>query len=686
MCLYRLATAEAHVSASGPLRRSHTKYSRLDSATELLCSKLHTLQESVDRLQTSPRRHGEPQSIAAREKSISQARTSNHRSPAETAPATESSSEFLQIPTQRTTADAVLTWEIFERRYPPSALIGVHFTRVSRLQDRESAPSDDTFTVHRGTLAPREEQLPALIESFLQNVHTKNPVLDTDQLVRQARMISSDGLSWDAWSCLVLLAAALGRIAKPFDMTTALSTSPSADDTLRNARPIEQANTLEELDEAEAYFVLACRRLGGLKHSLLSSQCFFFAGVYLMYTLRPLLSWQYFTQASTLLRLYMNTAYQLGPSGLRHAGVNSQHRTTKRLEECMFWSCFKSEIEFRVELPLPQSELTSCHHPDMQMFPSPRSPARLDELDDTALNHLDAGESSASILMREPSVVSFASSETISSRQRVARLCNEEESWYYYLTEIALRRIGNRIINTFFRKEPAAWLDVTPLLRIALEFDTQVSAWSANLPDAMKQWETDYAIRRPEPAFLPDGRGSHVLHELSWALENRLLEVRSWLYQPFMYWLIHSHNASAIADGSRDDFIAAATAKGLGAEDATALHHFVVSGLECNLKILDLRSLRHRHHGVWYDMRGTMCAALVLLAVVKSGNEAWIPGGAAVLFGPYIHGATDQCPIAGKLGQVMAAYDFWSAESSDLKRHRDVLEEVAHMVQPSRRA
>ena len=197
---------------------------------------------------------------------------------------TASSSEFLQIPAQRTTADAVLTWEIFDGKYPPSALIGVHFSRPDGVPGHESTAVDETFTVRQGMLAPHEEQFPALIESFLQNVHTKNPVLDADQLVRQARVVASDGLRWDAWSCLVLLAAALGRVAKPFDVTIALSTSPSsAEDVLRHAWPFEEAMTTDGLEEAESYFVLACRRLGGLKHSLLGSQCFFFAGGKLLY-------------------------------------------------------------------------------------------------------------------------------------------------------------------------------------------------------------------------------------------------------------------------------------------------------------------------------------------------------------------------------------------------------------------
>ncbi|KAK3109844.1 hypothetical protein LTR53_016470 [Teratosphaeriaceae sp. CCFEE 6253] len=684
----------------------------LDSATELLCHKLERLQDDLDELRRERTQRSDAQCGGSNHGSVHRPSLDTADAPmhadADATHSTESSSEFLQIPAHRTSADAVLTWEIFESRYPPSALIGVHFSRQDSGPCQDLLNTDETFTARTGLLVPNEEQIPALIESFLQNVHTKNPVLDADQLVRQARIVASDGLSWDAWSCLVLLAAALGRIAKPFDAATAMGAGPGEPDSNGcYAWAREAANTPEELGEAEAYFVLACRRLGGLKHSLLGSQCFFFAGVYLMYTLRPLLSWQYFIHASTLFRLYMSTAYPLGgPSRLLHPThpSGSGDRTIKRLEECMYWSCFKSEIEFRVELPLPQSELAS--YPFPQMFPSPRSPARADVIQDVTAHPADdaACETPAAAARpaREPSVASLASNAAyISPRQRVARLCNEEESWYYYLTEIALRRIGNRIINTFFRRDSAAWrgaASIRPLLRIALEFDAQVSAWSANLPTAMKQWETAYAIRRPDSVFVPEGAGSHVLRELSWALENRLLEVRSWLYQPFLYWLIHRRppppgpGAGPRLDDlpDREAFTRACAAEGLGAEDAGMLFQLVGSGLDCSLKILDMRSLRHRHHGLWYDMRSTMCAALILLAVVRSGHEAWIAGGAAMLLGPAgqdvdgAHGGHGV--VGGKIGQVMAAYEYWAAESADLGRHRDVLEEVARSVAPFRQA
>ncbi len=187
--------------------------------------------------------------------------------------AAESSKDFLAIPAARTTCDTVLSWPIYSGRYPPNALISILFE-----PSVDPLPERDTFTVRGGLLPPVEESLPLLVDRFLENVHTKNPVLDVEELVRQSRLVAVNGLGWDTWSCLVLLASALGTIAKPFE--AAVNVVPrsngrrSPDITWR----IDAPTTPRELQQAESCFVLAARRLGCSKHSLLGSQCYFFAG------------------------------------------------------------------------------------------------------------------------------------------------------------------------------------------------------------------------------------------------------------------------------------------------------------------------------------------------------------------------------------------------------------------------
>lgn len=420
-----------------------------------------------------------------------------------------------------------------------------------------------------------------------------------------------------------------------------------------------------------------------------------------MYTLRPLLSWQHFTQASNIYQLHMKTSHRLA-ADISHCqqipllNQGPHNVTQRRLEESMYWSCFKSESEFRVELPLPQTELSHYSHPSL--FPSPPSPAtgRVPEV--AVLD--DESTTAGSPLVRTRTMshhrAGSSANEDLEIRRHAKELCNEEESWYYYLTEIALRRIGNRIINAFFgHRSFDDWLHVKDMLAIALEYDAQVSAWSANLPLAMQHWEMSEAIRAPMYSTLAEGTGSAVSRELSWAIDNRLLEMRSWLYQPFLYYLIHKRYASTSVDhlvnshhhptslsalpSTRNEFLMALFQEtpSLDEDEALLLYHLLCSGIECNLKILDVRSLRHRHHGLWYDLRAAMCASLILLAVVKSGNEHWIPGGAQVLWG---NPSPPDYVIGGRIAHVLVEFDFWSVESPDMVRHRGVLEEVTRYV------
>ena len=192
--------------------------------------------------------------------------------------AVEPSKDFLAIPAARTTADTVLTWPVYEGKYKPHALISVLFVPLESELTPDSSLGSDTFVVPGGMIPPQEESIPLLVDRFLENVHTKNPVLDVEQLVKHSRQVSNHGFGWDAWSCLVLLASALGTIAKPFESAVNIAPSPSIDGATEITWTTDAPTTPRELQQAESLFVLACRRMGCLKHSMLGSHCYFFAG------------------------------------------------------------------------------------------------------------------------------------------------------------------------------------------------------------------------------------------------------------------------------------------------------------------------------------------------------------------------------------------------------------------------
>ena len=56
-----------------------------------------------------------------------------------------------------------------------------------------------------------------------------------------------------------------------------------------------------------------------------------------------------------------------------------------------------------------------------------------------------------------------------------------ERVWSYYLSEIAVRKIGNRIMNCFYQDDATAWLSMPlqGLMRIAEELELQLTQWYA---------------------------------------------------------------------------------------------------------------------------------------------------------------------------------------------------------------
>lgn len=186
----------------------------------------------------------------------------------------EPSRDFLQIPQHPASADTVLRWEIFEDKFPANALI-------SSLFKPSLADTADDLIAAPSRLTPLdEENIPSLVDKFLQNVHTKNPILDVEALVKHGRRCADQGIGWDGRSCLVLLACALGSVVKPFD--TPIPQSPDVYrctvDPMRGSAASSSAMYAKELQQADSCFALACRRLGSLKYSLLGAQCHFFAG------------------------------------------------------------------------------------------------------------------------------------------------------------------------------------------------------------------------------------------------------------------------------------------------------------------------------------------------------------------------------------------------------------------------
>ncbi|KAJ5295705.1 hypothetical protein N7508_010526 [Penicillium antarcticum] len=557
--------------------------------------------------------------------------------------AAEWQKDYLRIPAGRCSADTVLTWPIFRGQFRESSLITTLFHYSHGVS--EDRPTE-SWTLPDGLQFTPDEQIPTLVECFIQNVHTKNPILDLESLIRSGRRAAEFGLQWDAQSCLVLLACALGCISQPF--TTSIQfpqTARSLHDGMGWRAPGSNPRSGTQLREGEAFFMMACRRIGLLRYSVIGAQCHFFAGVYLMYTFRPLSAWNHFYQASTFYRLRLRLIDGLDKSAYETEQPGAS--VAQRLEQSLYWSCFKSEVEIRVELPLPQSAIAEYEYP--ALFPTPPTlseeyPRDRDQASDWA-NSDNADQSPRDDQSSLPGRGVF---------NHVSKLFDEEQSWYYYLTEVALRRIGNRVLNAFYRETPSTWSNIKPLIPIALEFESQINAWFANLPPAMQSYETDPKISNNGQRYTTDIQDS-ISRELSWALSNRFLEIRLWLYQPFLYFVVHHpmSTPSTTSDNSTSP---------LTSDEFSIVQGLMESGLDCSNKILQARCLRHRHHGIWFDLRALVTASLVFIALARSGNVNI----------PNIHPGG----LRSHLSRTLEALTYWEDEAPDIKKARGTLDNL----------
>lgn len=83
---------------------------------------------------------------------------------------------------------------------------------------------------------------------------------------------------------------------------------------------------------AEAYYTAARKRLGLLDYGIPAAQCYFFAGVYEMYSLWPVKAWGSFSRACDILQIYFRS-HQHDPALHVSGGLVGR----------LYWSCLKSE-------------------------------------------------------------------------------------------------------------------------------------------------------------------------------------------------------------------------------------------------------------------------------------------------------------------------------------------------------
>jgi hypothetical protein len=163
-----------------------------------------------------------------------------------------------------------------------------------------------------------------------------------------------------------------------------------------------------------------------IRNDVPAVQCHILAAAYLFYLVRPLEAWNMVTIASTKLQLIL---------GLPDRVSTSQKELVVRL----FWDTLLAESDLLAELELPHSGIVNFE--DIVGLPGPF----------------------------------FETEEGPTSK---------DELWYF-LAEIALRRLLNRVSHLLYVKTPTT-VPTSKLERVTAELDFQLSQWHEGLPQPIK--------------------------------------------------------------------------------------------------------------------------------------------------------------------------------------------------------
>ncbi|KAJ5328875.1 hypothetical protein N7452_009265, partial [Penicillium brevicompactum] len=429
-------------------------------------------------------------------------------------------------------AEAVLRWPVFES------------ISIQPSPYQSSAAQDDYHSP--GLSIPVDLDLQSgghFIERFFEDVHIFNPVLEEQDVIEYLGEVQRNGIGWDAKSCLMLLICALGSISTPF----------------MNQNPVMRSCDFRQshnFSRAESFFLNAQKRLGMLLtgNGVIEAQCFFLAGVYLMTTLRPMEAWRMFVQG-------LACCQALQSHDIDHAQSEAEWSPHQRI----YWTCFKSELELRLELNLPRQNGVDLSYPTM--FPSP--PRGLET--------------------------------------------KNEPAWYFYLAEIALRRLKNRALGTLYRIDNAG--QTIDREEAAMDFEEQMHAWYRSLPEAL--------------AFnlAGDVGWADAYEPFRFILKGHYLDC-----QEIIYWHAIVGEIGLPSRNSSDTFLA----KGL---------QLCVNRIKHNKQ-----GFYHRHHGTWLMIRSCTRSALVLIAASKCDD------------------LDQQLPYGWEqaISDVTAMLSFWKEESPDV--------------------
>ncbi|KAG4436386.1 hypothetical protein IFR05_008142 [Cadophora sp. M221] len=204
---------------------------------------------------------------------------------------------------------------------------------------------------------------------------------------------------------------------------------------------------------------------------------------------------------------------------------------------------------------------------------------------------------------------------------------HEEDSWYFFLSEIALRRITDQVadvvckyIDTIGNAPDSSSPGIEELIPVVAEFERQAETFRENLPPS---------IQFPDVSQF----ASTEWQQYSRGRYYRVLEL---MHRPFLFTAIHEPDCSA------------------------TVRELAEKGLFNALRYLQHSHTGHRHHGTWLQLRNMLKAASILLSASRSKRL--------------------KMPYGWETGidKTLAAYEYWAWEFPSCKTYAGVILALAN--------
>jgi hypothetical protein len=197
---------------------------------------------------------------------------------------------------------------------------------------------------------------------------------------------------------------------------------------------------------------------------------------------------------------------------------------------------------------------------------------------------------------------------------------HEEDSWYFFLSEIALRRITDRVAEVVSKHIDSKHYshdshNIEELVPIVAEFERQAETFREHLPPAIKFPDVPHIASTEWQQY---SRGRYY----------RVLEL---MHRPFLFTALHSPDCSLI------------------------VRTLAEKALLNALRYLQHSHISHRHHGTWLGLRHQLKEASLLLVASR---------------------VTDlQLPHDWESGisKALATFDYWAWEFPSCKTYSNVL-------------